>query len=75
MEVRPRDAVRRRSERLERNSWIILHYDASAHQFLVVKKSLAKHNLTALEHPPYLADFLSIDRHFLFQRLKSVLKG
>jgi hypothetical protein len=35
----------------------------------VVKKHLAKNNVTALEHPPYSPDF------FLFPCPKSVLKG
>jgi hypothetical protein len=57
------DAVRRRSEIWTRNRWIILHDDASEHQFLVVRKCLEEHNLTALEHPPYFQD-LSTDRLF-----------
>jgi hypothetical protein len=52
----------------EQISWFLLHENTPAHLSLVVKKYLAKHNVSALEHvlPP---DF------FLFLQLKSVLKG
>jgi hypothetical protein len=49
---RLRNAVRRK---WARNSWL-LHDSAPAHRSLVVKKYLAKHDVTALEHPPYSTD-------------------
>ncbi|KAJ4434048.1 hypothetical protein ANN_16367 [Periplaneta americana] len=37
-------------------------------------KAICKHNITALDHPPYSPD-LSPPDYFLFPRLKSHLKG
>jgi transposase len=45
-----------------------------AHRSLVVKKDLTKHNLKALEHPPYCPD-LSPPIFSSFCHLKIVLKG
>jgi hypothetical protein len=71
---RLRDAVKREhSEKWARNSWFLLH-NAPVHRSLVVKKYLAKLNVTALEHQPYSPQLSLVD-FFLFPRLKSVFKG
>jgi hypothetical protein len=68
------DAVRmKRPQKLAQNSWFLLYKNLLAHQLLMVKY-LTKHNLTALEHPPYSLDLWPFE-FFLFQRLKCVLKG
>jgi hypothetical protein len=37
------------------NSWFLLHDNAPTHH-LMLKMCLAKHNVTAWEHPPYAPD-------------------
>lgn len=72
---RLRDAVRRkRPEKWARNNWYLLHDNAPAHRSVMVLNYLARHNVTALQHPPYSPD-LSPPDFFLFPRLKNHLKG
>ncbi|KAJ4442525.1 hypothetical protein ANN_04112 [Periplaneta americana] len=72
---RLRDAVRRkRPEKWVENNWFLMHDNAPAHRAIIVKNFLARHNITALDHPPYSPD-LSPPDYFLFLRLKSHLKG
>ncbi|KAJ4444273.1 hypothetical protein ANN_06065 [Periplaneta americana] len=69
------DAVRRkRPEKWVENNWFLMHDNAPAHRAIIVKNFLARHNITALDHPPYSRD-LSPPDYFLFPRLKSHLKG
>ncbi|KAJ4450592.1 hypothetical protein ANN_02017 [Periplaneta americana] len=56
------------------NNWFLMHDNAPAHRAIIVKNFLARHNITALDHPPYSPD-LSPPDYFLFPRLKSHLKG
>ncbi|KAJ4441895.1 hypothetical protein ANN_11755 [Periplaneta americana] len=72
---RLRDAVRRkRPEKWVENNWFLRRDNAPAHRAIIVKNFLARHNITALDHPPYSPD-LSPPDYFLFPRLKSHLKG
>ncbi|KAJ4437155.1 hypothetical protein ANN_17290 [Periplaneta americana] len=72
---RLRDAVRmKRPEKWVENNWFLMHDNAPAHRAIIVKNFLARHNITALDHPPYSPD-LSPPDYFLFPRLKSHLKG
>ncbi|KAJ4426510.1 hypothetical protein ANN_27324 [Periplaneta americana] len=72
---RLRDAVRRkRPEKWVEKNWFLMHDNAPAHRAIIVKNFLARHNITALDHPPYSPD-LSPPDYFLFPRLKSHLKG
>lgn len=72
---RLRDAIRRkRPEKWAENNWVLLHDNAPAHGSLLVRNYLAKHSVTALEHPPYSPDLAPAD-FFLFPRLKTSLKG
>ncbi|KAJ4441163.1 hypothetical protein ANN_11014 [Periplaneta americana] len=65
------DAVRRkRPEKWVENNWFLMHDNAPAHRAIIVKNFLARHNITALDHPPYSPD-LSPPDYFLFPRLKS----
>ncbi|KAJ4438768.1 hypothetical protein ANN_14719 [Periplaneta americana] len=69
------DAVRRkRPEKWVENNWFLMHDNAPADRAIIVKNFLARHNITALDHPPYSPD-LSPPDYFLFPRLKSHLKG
>ncbi|KAJ4440720.1 hypothetical protein ANN_08868 [Periplaneta americana] len=69
------DAVRRkRPEKWVEKNWFLMHDNAPAHRAIIVKNFLARHNITALDHPPYSPD-LSPPDYFLFPRLKSHLKG
>ncbi|KAJ4428120.1 hypothetical protein ANN_24134 [Periplaneta americana] len=69
------DAVRRkRPEKWVENNWFLMHDNAPAHRAIIVKNFLARHNITALDHPPYSPD-LSPPDYFLFPRPKSHLKG
>jgi hypothetical protein len=53
-----RDTVRiKRPEKWAPNSWPLLHDNAAVHQPLVAKEYLAKHKVTASEHPPHSPDF------------------
>jgi transposase len=56
------------------NSCFLLHYNAPAHQSVLVKDFLAKNNVTTLEHPPLSPDLDPPD-FYLFSQLKSALKG
>ncbi|KAJ4426782.1 hypothetical protein ANN_26581 [Periplaneta americana] len=72
---RLRVAVRRkRPEKWVDNNWFLMHDNAPPHRAIIVKNFLARHNITALDHPPYSPD-LSPPDYFLFPRLKSHLKG
>jgi hypothetical protein len=69
------DAARTKySGTLAGNSWFLLQDSAPASLSLVVKKYLAKYNVTALKHTPYFPG-LSPPDLFLFLRLKCVLCG
>jgi transposase len=56
------------------NSWRLHHDNAPAHSAFRVKEFLAKKNITAVEHPPYLPDLAPID-FFLFPQIKKPIKG
>ncbi|GBL84997.1 Mariner Mos1 transposase [Araneus ventricosus] len=72
---RLRDAIRRkRPEKWAANDWFLLHGNAPPHRALIVKKYLARHSVTTLEHPPYSPDLAPAD-FYLFPRLKTKLKG
>jgi hypothetical protein len=69
-----RDAMRtKHGGKLARKSWFLPHDNAPARLSFVVKKYLAKNDVTVLEHPPYSPD-LSAPDFFPFPRLKSALK-
>ncbi|GBN44190.1 hypothetical protein AVEN_32140-1, partial [Araneus ventricosus] len=69
------DAIRRRRpEKWATNDWFLLHDNAPLHRALIVKKYLARHSVTTLEHPPYSPD-LALADFYLFPRLKMKLKG
>ncbi|GBM34385.1 hypothetical protein AVEN_219081-1 [Araneus ventricosus] len=54
---RLRDAVRRkRPEKWATKDWFLLHDNAPPHRALIMKKYLARHSVTTLEHPPYSPD-------------------
>ncbi|GBM08018.1 Histone-lysine N-methyltransferase SETMAR [Araneus ventricosus] len=70
-----RDAIRRkRPENWATNDWFLLHDNALPHRALIVKKYLARHSVTTLEHPPYSTDLAPAD-FYPFPRLKKKLKG
>ncbi|GBO02352.1 hypothetical protein AVEN_108878-1 [Araneus ventricosus] len=72
---RLRDAIRRkRPEKWATNDWFLLHDNAPPHRALFVKKYLARHSVTTLEHPPCSPDLTPADFH-LFPWLKMKLKG
>ncbi|GBM51071.1 Histone-lysine N-methyltransferase SETMAR [Araneus ventricosus] len=72
---RLRDAIRRkRPEKWATKDWILLHDNAPPHCALIVKKYLAIHSVTTLEHPPYSPDLAPAD-FYVFPRLKIKLKG
>ncbi|GBO13735.1 hypothetical protein AVEN_14207-1 [Araneus ventricosus] len=72
---RLRDAIRRKQpEKWETNDWFLLHDNAPPHRALLVKKYLARHSVTTLEHPLYSPDLAPAD-FYLFPRLKMKLKG
>jgi len=63
--------VWRRPDMWKNASWI--HHNAPAQNALSVKRYLVK-NLPVMEHPPYNPDLAPCD-FFLFQKIKSALKG
>jgi transposase len=72
---RLRESIRRKRPQLWRNnSWIIHHDNAPAHASLLIRDFLAQHETTVLPQPPYSPDLAPAD-FFLFQKLKSTLKG
>ncbi|GBN04599.1 hypothetical protein AVEN_148590-1 [Araneus ventricosus] len=72
---RLRDAIRRkRSEKWATNDWFLLHDNAPPHRALIVKKYLARHSVTTLEHSPY-SPYLAPADFYLFPPLKLKLKG
>ncbi|GBO41267.1 hypothetical protein AVEN_216919-1, partial [Araneus ventricosus] len=72
---RLRDAIRRKlPEKWATNDWFLLHDNAPPHRALIVKKYLARHSATTLEHPPYSPDLAPTD-FYLFPRLIMKLKG
>ncbi|GBM26742.1 hypothetical protein AVEN_175895-1 [Araneus ventricosus] len=72
---RLRDSIRRkRPEKWAINDWLLLHDNAPPHHALIVKKYLARHSVTTMEHPPYSPDLAPAD-FYLFLRLKMKLKG
>ena len=62
------------SEKWRTKSWFLLHDNAPTHQSILVKDFLVKNIVTTLEHPPYFPDLTSA-HFYLFNRLKSTLKG
>jgi transposase len=52
----------------------LLHDNAPAHRSVLVKKFIAKNNMTILEYPLYSPDLVPAD-FYLFPLLKSALKG
>ncbi|GBL90722.1 hypothetical protein AVEN_219377-1 [Araneus ventricosus] len=71
---RLRDAIRRkRHEKWVTNDWFLLDDNAPPHRALIVKKYLARHSITTLEHHPYSPDLAPAD-FYLFPRLKMKLK-
>jgi len=53
----------------------MLHHDnAPAHASLLIRSYLAKHQTSAVPHPPYSLDLAPADV-FLFPKLKTTLKG
>ncbi|GBM14083.1 hypothetical protein AVEN_209970-1 [Araneus ventricosus] len=66
---RIRDAIRRKRP----EKWTTNDY-APPHCALIVKKYLARHSVTTLEHPPYSPDLAPAD-FYPFPRLKMKLKG
>jgi transposase len=54
------------------NEQLVSFDNVPAHQSVLVKDSLAKNNLTALEYPPHSPDLVPADR-YMFPRLKSTL--
>jgi histone-lysine N-methyltransferase SETMAR len=50
------------------------HDNVPAHSAFQVNEFLAKKNITAVEHAPYLPDLAASD-FFLFPRIKNTLKG
>ncbi|GBN93722.1 hypothetical protein AVEN_166952-1 [Araneus ventricosus] len=72
---RLQDAIRRkRPENWATNDWFLLPDNAPTHRALIVKKYLARHSVTTLEHPPYSPDLAPAD-FYPFPRLKMKLKG
>jgi histone-lysine N-methyltransferase SETMAR len=70
-----REAVqRKRPEGWGNKTWMLHHDKAPAHMSLVIRKFLAKHDMTHIPQPPYSPDLAPVD--FLFvPELKSTLKG
>jgi histone-lysine N-methyltransferase SETMAR len=58
---------RKRPEIWKKDSWILHHDNALAHNALSVKTFLVKHKIPVLEHPPYSPDLAPYD-FFYFQR-------
>jgi hypothetical protein len=56
------------------NDWILHHDNDPTHKMLSVKHFLAQKLITEMEHPPYYPDFSTNDL-WLFQKIKSALKG
>jgi len=53
----------------------LLHHDnAPAHASLLTRSYLAKHQTSAVPHPPYSPDIAPAD-FFLFPKIKTTLKG
>jgi len=72
---RLRDAVRRkRPELWENQTWMLHHDNAPAHELLLIRSYLAKHQTSVVPHPPYSPDLAPAD-FFLFPKLKTTLKG
>jgi len=70
-----RVAVRRkRPEAWKNNTWILHHDNAPAPVSLLIREFLTKHEMTVVPQPPYSPNLAPAD-FFLFQQLKSSLKG
>lgn len=63
-----------RSKFKESECWFLLHDNTPAHSSIIVSKFLAKREIPGLAHSFYLSDF-SVDRLFLFLKLKIAMKG
>ena len=70
-----REASRRkRPGEWTNNTWMLHHDEAPAHASLLIREFLTKHETTVVPQPPYSPD-LAPSELFLFQILKSPLKG
>jgi transposase len=58
----------------ESGDWFLLHDNAPSHNATIVKQFLAQQKVTVLDRPPYSPDLAPAD-YFLFQKMKSHLKG
>jgi len=54
---------RKKLEKFRTNSWFPHHDTVPAHRSILVKDFLAKYNVTAQEHSPYLSDLSPADFH------------
>jgi transposase len=68
------DAVRKCPKKWRTNSLFLLLDNAPAHESILVKKFLAKINVTLLEHPLYSSELAPAD-FYPFSGLRSALKG
>lgn len=74
-EVLERLRIRVRRVRREiADTWMLHHDNAPSHTSLIVRETLAKHNVATLPQPPYSPDLAPPD-FFLFPRIKRSLKG
>jgi len=70
-----REAVRReRPEVWTNKTWMLHHDNAPAHESLLIREFLAKQETIVVPQPPYFPDLAPAD-FFLFQKIKSTLKG
>jgi len=58
----------------ESGDWILLHDNAPSHNMTVIKQFLAQQKVTVVDHPLYSPDLAPAD-YFLFQKVKSHIKG
>ena len=69
------DAIRRqRPQKVRIKIWFHFHDNTPSHRSVSIKGSLAKNNVTILEHPPFSPDQAAANCN-LYHRLKSALKG
>lgn len=67
----PNDWVRRSRWALWRDKSWLLHHDIPTHTPFTVRQFSANKQITALDHPPYIAPY----DFWVFPRMKTVLKG
>ncbi|GBL93422.1 hypothetical protein AVEN_219528-1 [Araneus ventricosus] len=71
---RLRDAIRRkRPQKRTTHDWFLLHDNAPPHRVLIVKKYLARHSVTTLDHPPYSPGLAPAD-FYLFPRAENEIE-